>query len=84
MFIFEGCSEDFLYLFRSLPFRYIILVHWSRDHFVIAKLVFIFYIYTFDEVVITFSHISSCVVFFLFFLYTCFLSMYAIFIFVSY
>ena len=42
---FEGCSEDFLYLFFSLYFRYIVLVYWSYDHLVIANLMFIIDIY---------------------------------------
>ena len=46
MSVYEGCSEDFLYLFFSFLFRYIILVHWSFDHLVIANLVLILsYIY---------------------------------------
>ena len=64
-----GCYKMFqqlLYNFRNSNKDYKIK---ARDHYVIAKLVFIFFIYTFDEVVITFSHISSCVVFFVLFIY---------------
>ena len=38
------------------------LVHWSCDHLVIANIVFILDIYIFDDVIITFSPISPCVV----------------------
>ena len=37
--VYEGCSEDFLYLFFSFYFRYIIFVHRSCDHLVITNLV---------------------------------------------
>ena len=40
--VYEGCSEDFLYLFFSFHFRYIILVDWSCEHLVIANIVLIF------------------------------------------
>ena len=57
VFFYEGSSEDFLYLFFSLLFRYIC------SYIVIANLVLIIDIYI--EVVITFSPISLCVVSFL-------------------
>ena len=80
MIFFKGCSEDFLNLFFSFSFRYIFLVHWSCDHLVIANNVFIIdiYIYIFDDVVITISLISTCIVSFLS-LYICFILLYAIF-----
>ena len=28
IFVYEGCSEDFLYLFFSILFRYIVLTLW--------------------------------------------------------
>ena len=40
-FFYKGCSEDFFYLFFSFSFRYIVFVHQSCDHLVIANLVFI-------------------------------------------
>ena len=63
-FFNEGCSEDFLYLFFSFSFRYVVFVQRSYDHLVISNLVFIYiYIYIFDEVVITFFHLSLHVLF---------------------
>ena len=69
VFFYEGSSEDFLYLFFSLLFRYIC------SYIVIANLVLMLiyiYIYIYIEVVITVSPISSYVVSFLS-LCTCFL-----------
>ena len=67
VFFYEGSSEDFLYLFFSLLFRYIC------SYIVIANLVLmLIYIYIYIEVVITISPISSYVVSFLS-LCTCFL-----------
>ena len=67
VFFYEGSSEDFLYLFFSLLFRYIC------SYIVIANLVLmLIYIYIYIEVVITVSPISSYVVSFLS-LCTCFL-----------
>ena len=43
--VYEGCNEDFLYVFFSFSFRYIIFVHQSCDHLVIANLVLITYLY---------------------------------------
>ena len=72
VFIFyEECNEDFLYLFFSFSFRYFVFVHRSCDHLVIANLVSIWYI--FDEVVITFFHLSIHVFFSFLYLCTCFL-----------
>ena len=53
--VYEGCSEDFLYLFFSFYFRYITFVHRSCDHLVIANLILMF---IYIEVVITFFHLS--------------------------
>ena len=62
--VYEGCSEDFQYLFFPFYFRYIIFVHWSSDHLVIANLVLmLIYIYIYIEVVITFFHLSLHVLF---------------------
>ena len=66
MSVYEGCSEDFLYLFCSFYFRYIIFVHRSCDHLVIANLVLMLiyiYIYIYIEVVITLFHLSLHVLF---------------------
>ena len=32
LFLFEGCSEDIMYLFLSFLLRYIVLVHEVCDH----------------------------------------------------
>ena len=32
LFLFEGCSEDIMYLFLSFLLRYIVLVHKVCDH----------------------------------------------------
>ena len=58
------CIFSFLYFLDTL-----FLFYWSCDHLVIANLVFIWYIYIyiFDEVVITFFHLSLHVLY-LFFL----------------
>ena len=60
MSVYEGCSEDFLYRLFSFHFRYIIFVHWSCDHLVIANLVLML---IYIEVVITFFHLSLYVLF---------------------
>ena len=69
--VYEGCSEDFLYLFFSFHFRYIILVDWSCEHLVIANIVLIFLKYIW-WCCYHISPISLCVVSFLS-LYTYFL-----------
>ena len=45
IFVYEGCSEDFLNLSFSFSFRYNFLVHWSYNHLVIVNIVFIIDIY---------------------------------------
>ena len=55
MFLFEGCSDDFLYLFFFFTFQ----IHCS--YIMIANLVLILiyiYIYIYIEVVIKFFHLS--------------------------
>ena len=70
IFSFEGCSEDFMYLFFSFFLRYIFLVHEVLSPFIdIHCTYFLFYIV---DVCFFFSHTISCVVSFLS-LYTCFL-----------
>ena len=63
VYLFKGCSEDFLYLFFSLSFRYIVLVLLILWPFSDSK-PYIYLIYIFDEVVITFFHLSLHVLFF--------------------
>ena len=71
IFVYEGCSEDFLNLFFSFSFRYIFLVHWSCDHLVIANNVFIIDIYIYIYLMMLLSHFHlSLHVLFLFSLYT--------------
>ena len=63
--VYEGCSEDFLYLFFSFHFRYIILVDWSCEHLVIANIVLIFNIYLM-MLLSHFTYLSMCCFFSLF------------------
>ena len=58
--VYKGCSEDFLFLFFSFSFRYIIFVHRSCNHLVTANLVLML---IYIEVVITFFHLSLHVLF---------------------
>ena len=64
-FFLRDVVRTFCIFFLSLSFRYMVFVHRSGDHLVIANLVFILYIYIsiFDEVVITFFHLSLHVLF---------------------
>ena len=73
MSVYEGCSEDFLYLFCSFYFRYIIFVHRSCDHLVIANLVLMLiyiyiyiYIYILRLLLLYFTYLYMCCFFFLF------------------
>ena len=63
--VYKGCSEDFLYLFFSFQFRYIIfctLVLWPLSDSTPCTYVDI-YIYIYIEVVITFFYLSLHVLF---------------------
>ena len=61
----EGCSEYFLYLFFSFYFRYIIFVHRSCDHLVIANLVLML-IYILRLLLLSFTYLYMCCFFSLF------------------
>ena len=71
-----------MYLFFSLSFRYLSLVHWSCDHLVIANIVFIFdiYIYIYLMMLLSHFHLSLQRCFFFLFIHM-FLILYAIFYF---
>ena len=76
--VYEGCSEDFLYLLFSFHFRYIIFVHWSCDHLVIANLVLML-IYILRLLLLFFTYLYMCCFFSLFMhmiLITCMQSFY--------
>ena len=63
--VYEECSEDFLYLLFSFHFRYIIFVHWSCDHLVIANLVLML-IYILRLLLLFFTYLYMCCFFSLF------------------
>ena len=63
--VYEGCSEDFLYLFFSFYFRYITFVHRSCDHLVIANLVLML-IYILRLLLLSFTYLYMCCFFSLF------------------
>ena len=63
--VYKGCNEDFLYHFFSFHFRYIIFVHRSCDHLVIANLVLML-IYILRLLLLSFVYLYMCCFFFLF------------------
>ena len=76
VFLFEGCSEDIMYIFFSFFLRYIVLVHEVLLPFIDIHCTYLLYICW----CMFLSPTLTCVVSFLS-LYTCFLYLYTIYYF---